>query len=172
MSVGALREAVSKTDIFQDLNDYQNMNQLELSKKIPKWKKVRDDMYKDGDQVVTSETARNVFRKEHTKKYASEADPNVAFFWDTFKDHTGHNRAWRQYSPRFWKEYSDYYKKILIDAEALYLQRKAEIESETKAKMATHLSEEVVCDCGGHYSVRNKAKHMTTKKHIKYLSEM
>jgi hypothetical protein len=171
-SVGALKEAVSKTDIYQDMNDYQNMSQLELSKKIPKWKKVREDMYKDDNgNIMEGDTVRNVARKDHTMKYAKDADPNVVFFFDTYKDHTNHERQWRKYSPRFWTAYSDYYKKIMTDAEAFYLQRKAEIEATTKANMATKLSEEVECDCGGHYSVRNKAKHMTTKKHIKYLSE-
>jgi hypothetical protein len=174
-SVGALKEAVSKTDIYQDMNDYQNMSQLELSKKIPKWKKVRDEIYldKDNNEIIPPEreTLRNIARKDHTMKYARDADPNVAFHMDTIMDHTGHNRLFRKYSPRFWTAYSDYYKKTLLDAEALYLQRKAEIEATTKANMATKLSEEVECDCGGHYSVRNKAKHMTTKKHIKYLSE-
>jgi hypothetical protein len=170
-SLSDLKLAVSKSDIYQDLDDFKNLNQLELSKKIPKWKKIRDEITHDKDGNLVSEAVKNIYRKDHTMKYCKECDPNTVFFFDTQLDSTNHWRPWRKYSPRFWTEYSAYYKNILLEAEAFYLAKKAEIEEEVKAKKSEALKTEIECGCGGHYSARNKAKHVATKKHVQWLSE-
>lgn len=170
-SVSDLKLALSKSDIYQDLDDFKNLSQLELSKKIPKWKKIREEITRDKDGDPYGEATKTIKRKDHIMKYCKECDPNTVFFFDTILDSTNHWRPWRKYSPRFWEVYKAYYKKVLEDAEAFYLARKAEIEEEVKAKKSEALKTEIECGCGGHYSARNKAKHVATKKHVQWLSE-
>ena len=57
----------------------------------------------------------------------------------------------------FWDFYREEFKK-LVNAAFHHL-------NDTKIA-----NEKVKCECGGHYSSINKAKHFKTKKHLKYQS--
>jgi hypothetical protein len=153
---------VEETDMYLDLVNYKEMSQLELSKKLPKWRKIfNDEKIKGGCYQ----------RKLHLRKYCSNCDDDVIYIHSTILDHTNHNRPFKSYNQLFWNEYRKITRKLILDAEEHYKTQKDLNEMETKAKMVEHQKTDVVCECGGHYSLRNKVKHFSTQKHINFFCE-
>lgn len=153
---------VEETDMYLDLVNYKEMTQLELSKKLPKWRKVINDEKIKGSSYQ---------RKLHLRKYCSNCDDDVIFNHSTILDQTNHNRPFKSYNQLFWNEYRKITRKLFLDAEEHFTAQKILNETETKAKMVEHQKTDVVCGCGGHYSLRNKVKHFSTQKHINFFCE-
>lgn len=168
-SQSLIHDEIRLTDIYGDLNCYKGMTQLELSKKIPKWKLVQ----KKGFPECYSDAERNRQRVAHVKKFCEFADTSITIItekWD-FKDHWGHDMTRKKINMEFWREYRRYYQSIIADAEEWYNTEKEKHDLTHKENMAVHQKTDVVCECGGHYSLRNKVKHCSTKKHLKFLGE-
>jgi len=162
-----IQENIELTDIAMDLGNYIQSSQLELSKKIPKWKSVVEKMVKeiDGSQY---ELVVNAVRKKHLMKYCSGCDEKVIFIFDEWRDSYNHKKPWRKVNVKFYAKYLEYRKALIADAEAFFLAKKAENELALKVKMDAHQSTEVICECGGKYSMRNKSKHSKTQKHLTF----
>ena len=135
------------------------MSQLELSKKLPKWRKIYND-----EGVKNS----SYQRKLHLNKYCSGCDSNVVFDHSTILDHTNHNRPFKTCNNDFWIEYRKITRKLFLEAEEHYKSTKVSHEIALNEKMSDHQKTDIVCECGGHYSLRNKAKHLATQKHLKF----
>jgi hypothetical protein len=153
---------VEVSDFYLEFINYKEMNQLELSKKIPKWRKIFND---EGIRYSSYK------RKQHLKKYCSQCDVSKIFNYSTILDHTNHKRPWRTCNDLFWNEYRTIARHRLSEVDEYYRSKKIENETELKLKMSEHQKTEVVCECGGHYSLRNKIKHCITQKHIKFCQE-
>jgi hypothetical protein len=65
-------------------------------------------------------------------------------------------------------EYLKTLKENVNRAVAIFNAREMELIQQQKESMKAYASQEIECGCGGHYSVRNKAKHFETKKHEKW----
>ena len=158
--ISQYQKEIEQSDMYLEFVNYKEMSQLELSKKIPKWRKIYND-----EGIKNS----SYQRKSHLKKYCSNCDANVIYNHSTISDHTNHNRHWKTCNDLFWIDYRKICKKLCLDAEEHYKTQKDLHEAELKAKMENYQKTDIVCECGGHYSLRNKVKHFTTQKHIKYI---
>lgn len=168
-SQSLIHDEIRLTEIYADLNTYKDMTQLELSKKIPKWKLVLEK----GFPACYSDAERNRQRLAHVKKFCEFADTNITIIkekWD-FKDNWGHSMTRKKINMEFWREYRDYFHSIIANAEDWYNTEKEKHDREHKENMAVHQKTDVKCECGGHYSLRNKVKHCSTKKHLAFLGE-
>lgn len=161
--ISKYQKEIEQSDMYLEFVNYKEMSQLELSKKIPKWRKIFDD---EGIKYSSYQ------RKLHLKKYCSNCDANVIYIHSTILDQTNHNRPFKKCNDLFWIDYIKICKKLCLDAEEHYKTQKELNETELKAKMETHQKTDIVCECGGHYSLRNKVKHFTTQKHIKFCQEV
>jgi hypothetical protein len=153
---------MENTDIYIDLSNYKEMTQLELSKKIPKWRKIYNDKNLAGSPY---------HRKLHLKKYCSACDDDEIFYHSTILDHTNHHRPFKSYNETFWSKYRLFSKNLILDAGAHYKAQKELNENALKTKMADHQKTDVICECGGHYSLRNKIKHFSTQKHVNFFCQ-
>jgi hypothetical protein len=147
------------SDVFQDIGNFVDMSQLELSKKLPKWKKIYNDENLNG----------NDWRRIKTlKKYCGDCDVNKMFFKTEYRDSTGHYRDLKQLNNEFWTAYRLSFRNLYEQAYTYFKETKAKNEAESKIKMEIHLKTEITCECGGKYSMRNKQKHLKTKKHVTF----
>lgn len=159
---GEIENALKRTDLYLDLGNYKEMSQLALSKKIPKWKRIYEDIGKYSSP----------YYRFHLKKYCSECDENVIFDFSLMPDGQGRNKPWRSHNKEFWKAFRLDSKRIIDEAEDWYRSQKEILDQALKVKMDKHQSADIRCDCGGHYSVRNKQKHFATKKHILFIQSL
>jgi hypothetical protein len=152
-----LEEQFKLTDFYADMHDYKNMTQLALSSKIPKWKKIFSKAVESTWDI-----------KQHLKKYCKQCEEPILFVHSQLLDSTGHYRDFRTHRIQFWS----YYKKNLGDlwasAKEHYLATKEAHDNALKIHKEEHQKTEVVCQCGGKYSIRNKLKHFATQKHVKF----
>ena len=154
-----LEEQFKLTDFYADMHDFKNMTQLALSSKIPKWKKLFTEIFfKSG----------NWERKQHLKKYCKQCEEPILFVHSTMQDGWGNYKDFRTPRTQFW----DYYKwevgQLWKNAKDYYLATKKEHEEALKIHKKEHQNTEVMCACGGKYSIRNKLKHFDTQKHVKF----
>ena len=159
-----------KSLIYKDIGDFINMSQLELSKKIPKWKRVWNEMRENG--AGRDDAIGMLTRKHHLLNYCRDCNRDSMFWNDRYQ--VEGETSYRNYlKPRqdFWLSYIKKYETLLMQADEFYESKKALIDNERKEKLNDYLKEEVVCECGGKYSHRNKAKHFLTQKHLKFLNK-
>ena len=159
-----------KSLIYKDIGDFTNMSQLALSKKIPKWKDLWNEMI---ENHAFKDDARGMLaKKTHLLNYCRNTDKEKMFFNDEYQ--VEGETSYRKFlKPRqdFWINYIKKYQELLNHADEFYESRKALIDNERKEKLNDYLKEEVVCECGGKYSHRNKAKHFLTQKHLKFFNK-
>jgi hypothetical protein len=65
-------------------------------------------------------------------------------------------------------EYVKTLKESVNRAVDIFNAREIQLIQQQKEAMKAYASQEIECGCGGHYSMRNKAKHFETKKHEKW----
>jgi len=159
-----------KSLIYKDIGDFTNMSQLELSKKIPKWKRVWNEMKENG---AGRDGAFGILaKKHHLLNYCRDCDRDKMFYNDRYQ--VEGETSYRDFLKpiyHFWDIYIKKYRDLLSQADEFYESKKALIDNERKEKLNDYLKEEVVCECGGKYSHRNKAKHFLTQKHLKFLNK-
>lgn len=160
-----------KSLIYKDIGDFTNMSQLELSKKIPKWKRVWNEL-KENHAWIIDYSIGMLARKHHFLNYCRDCDKEKMFWNDRYQ--VEGETSYRNYlKPRqdFWLSYTKKYETLLSQADEFYESRKALIDNERNNKLNEYLKEEVACECGGKYSHRNKAKHFLTQKHLKFFNK-
>ena len=156
-----LQNELKLTDIYLDLCNFNEMSQLELSKKLPKWKKIFND----------KELNISYNKVQHLKTYCGNCEKSIMFNHSLFLDHSGHCRKSKNYCPVFWKAYMSCNRNIYKEAEAVFIARKENNTLILKIKMEEHQKQKIACECSGYYSLRNKVKHSLTLKHIKFCQE-
>jgi len=139
------QEQFIKTEIYKDIGDYKNLSLLALSKKLPYWKRI----YSKGAE------GGHLGKVQHLRNYCRDCDKDVIFVIHLQKTFDSHYRPFTDYNERFWIYYREQFKKLYLDAQDHYIQTSQDQEA-------------VRCDCGGHYTRVNKAKHFKTKKHLKF----
>ena len=153
---------IESTDFSMDLSNYKEM--LELSNKIPKWNKIFDALKNISRYIIV----KNVARRDHLMKYCR--DCTVKFVFDTINHHTNHNRK-RKIQSQILGGVSRICKAVICRCSDFFLAKKEENETALKVRMDAHQSTELRRECGGKYSMRNKAKHCITKKHLTFCPE-
>jgi hypothetical protein len=148
------------TEMYYELGNYKEMNQLQLSKCIPKWKKIfleernqKQGIY--GDLLFL-------------KKYCGDVDRDIKYITTQLTDSWNKKRDFKKPNIKFYKNILRQLSNLLVDSEEYFNSIKIEKEKELNEKMKIHQAIEITCECGGKYSMRNKQKHFATMKHIKY----
>ena len=157
-----LTDELKKSDIYEDIGDFKNLNQLELNKKIQKWENIYESINNDV----------NFLHKKHLMKYAKKIDPNLMFFKDKIADSSGKLRPTQMSRNDFWISYIKFFKNLLTNSNKYYLEQKDIKKQAAKVKLEIHKNKEVKCLCGGSYTLKNKAQHIKTRKHQDHLEEL
>lgn len=153
-------EEFKQTEMFYELGNYKEMNQLQLSKSIPKWKKI---FLAERNQI------RGIYGKLlFIRKYCRDVDEDISIDKSYLIDSWNKKRDFKKPNIEFYRNILKQYSNLLVDADQYFNETKIEKEKELNDKMKAHQATEIICDCGGKYSMRNKQKHFTTLKHIKY----
>jgi len=148
------------TEIYYELGNYKEMNQLQLSKSIPKWKKIF---------LTERNQTKSIYGKVlFLKKYCGDVDRDIKYITTKLTDSWGKKRDFKKPNIEFYKNILRQHSNLLVNADQYFNEKKIEKETETNEKMKAHQATEITCECGGKYSMRNKQKHFTTMKHIKY----
>ena len=142
-----------KTDIYHDIGNYKEMNQLELSKKLPKWESLLSKL---------SIKHYNWAARDHFLNHCLECSASLKSLES--KDYA----LFRVKIHEFMTSYVPLATSLCSQAKTFYLEKKEEVDQALKIKMAQHQKTEVTCKCGGKYSLRNKQKHFKTKKHLSF----
>jgi len=210
------RKLISATELGQDFIDLEGKDQLQLNKKILKWKNIAEELTE-----LTTPTTEQVKEGKwikspiHSSLDDWEREPAPAGEWreqsiiyypvfnpdGTPKMKTylaGANRyairkyldsifhlklninkpirdavrgkhpEYYEYNKQLFKEYMQTLKDNVNRAITIFNGREIEIEKKQKEDAKAYATQEIECGCGGHYSMRNKAKHFETKKHEKW----
>ena len=153
-------EEFQQTEIYYELGNYKEMNQLQLSKSIPKWKKI---FLEERNQH------RGIYGKKlFINKYCGDVDEDISIETTQLIDSWNKKRDFKKPNIEFYKNILRQHSNLLVDAEEYFNATKIEKEKETNEKMKVHQATEITCECGGKYSMRNKQKHFKTLKHINY----
>ena len=94
------------------------------------------------------------------------------FYFKQSEDDSGHVRNYKFAKDEFWREYFKRVNHLLKLANTHYVETKALHDAQLKERMASHQNTEIICECGGNYSLRNKQKHFKTQRHIKYCQSL
>lgn len=156
-------DELQKSDIYQDIGNFENLSQLELIKKTQKWKKI----YEHGN--IRSDV--DWINRKHLMKYAKQINPELMFWMDKRMDSEGKLRPHQRTIPEFFKKYLKFYKNILENAIKYYLKVKEDHKEQFKINHSEHQNQDVKCSCGGKYTLKNKAQHFKTKRHQSHLEE-
>lgn len=154
---------LEKSDIYIDIGDFKNLNQLELIKKTQKWKKIYE---------TTMKNDVNYIHRKHLIKYAKLINPDLMFRIDKINDFNGKLRPYKAVINSFWIIYKKFFKNLLENAIKYYLEHKEINKQLSKNKLELHKNKEVKCLCGGKYTLKNKAQHIKTKIHQDHLEEL
>ena len=156
-----------KSLIYKDIGDFTNMTQLALSKKIPKWKSLWDEIKKNAMHDYGES-----YKMQYLRNYCRDCDKEKMFWTDRHQvEGETSYRKWIRPRQQFWDYFVKNYISLLDHADEFYESRKALFDNERKEKLNDYLKEEVECECGGKYSHRNKAKHFLTQKHLKFFNK-
>lgn len=160
--------AIQRTDMWEELAGRDKMTLLQLSKKIEKY----------GNQVARFEATPGDRYSFNTRQKALRTHLIKVFHRDTHL-----LSAVPDCVIQFWCGKSEWFIKqryFPVPLAVQYFKTIAGIVAEMKAtherlgkvvrehdKVAynAHQNEQVACECGGHYSRRNKQKHLATTKH-------
>jgi hypothetical protein len=144
-----------KTEVFIDLGNYADLSQLELSKKIPKW-----------ERILNNKQINNgvYYQTQSRKKYCRDCTESEKFIHSNTYDDNGHKRDFRKPNESFWKAYRHLFRELLKEARNFYEKRKSENKVLMLDKISKHQNTQVICECGGKYTTRNKQTHSTTTK--------
>jgi hypothetical protein len=157
-----LKDELQKSDIYEDIGDFKNLNQLELNKKTQKWKKIYEFINNDV----------NYIHRKHLMKYAKKLNPDIMFWEDKIADSNGKLRPTQMTRHDFWISYIKFFKNLLTDSIKYYLDHRDINKQASKDKLEIHKNKEVKCLCGGSYTLKNKAQHFKTKSHQDHLEEL
>lgn len=156
-------EEFQETEMFYELGNYKEMNQLQLSKSIPKWKKIF---------LAERNQNQGIYGKLlFIRKYCSDVDKEISIDTTQLIDSWKKKRDFNKPNIEFYKNILRQFSNLLLDADQYFNEIKIEKEKELNDKMKIHQSTEIICDCGGKYSMRNKQKHFKTLKHINYCKQ-
>jgi len=147
------------TEMYYELGNYKEMNQLQLSKCIPKWKKI----------FLEERNKKGIYGKVlFLKKYCDDVDRDIKYITTQLTDSWNKKRDFKEPNIKFYKNILRQHSNLLVDSEEYFNSIKIEKEKVSNEKMKVHQATEITCDCGGKYSMRNKQKHFKTMKHINY----
>jgi hypothetical protein len=122
-----------------DLINFETFTQLQLNKKIIKWK----------NQLEKLKCMDDWLKRKHQIKY----------FNMTFEPN-------RIYNPKQWSLYLHYIQLNLILIECVYNYKKKCIDKLNALKLSIYKKNKNKCEfCGGEYTNSNRLAHITTKKH-------
>ena len=153
-------EEFQLTDMFYELGNYKEMNQLQLSKSIPKWKNI---------YFTERNNRQGIYGKKlFINKYCSDVDEDIRIETTQLIDSWNKKRDFKKPNIPFYNNIIKQFSNLLLDAEKHFNETKIEKEKELNDKMKIHQATEIICECGGKYSMRNKQKHFKTMKHINY----
>lgn len=182
---------VRKSKMYLDLVGWRDMNQLQLNKKIVKLTNhLNPPLHYIDDDGIKHTAYGNVRNLAYySKRYANNHFEvcnqskiwinceNVIYYSRNGKDKklNGDDICKVEPSKMVNRDFVNYYialmKKLLTAMKDLYNERKEKIQVEAKTSLKEYLANDVVCECGGHYSNRNKTKHFLTKKHLAFCKE-
>jgi hypothetical protein len=181
-----LRE-FKQTRMYRDITGWKDMNQLQLNKKILKITNHLNEPSHCDDGKTYYRDVRN--KAYYSKRWANNHfemcnqdkiwvdTTNVIYYSRNGKDRklNGEDICKVEPSERINRDFVNYYistmKRLLKMMTDLYNERKIKIQTESKTKMKEYLANETVCECGWHYTNRNKTKHFLTKKHLAFCKE-
>ena len=149
-----------KTDLYQDIGSYKEMTMLELSKKIPKWKSNFKITFKP-----IYDTNHKLDMVRYVNKFCKDCDKDQIFEKNICKYI---NKKYTYVKWEFVRVYLRLFRNLVLEANEFFNTKKINQETEFKQRMDQHQKTEVICNCGGKYSLRNKQKHLKTNKHILY----
>jgi len=148
------------TEIYYELGNYKEMNQLQLSKSIPKWKKIF---------LAERNQKQGIYGKLlFLNKYCGDVEKDIRIETSYLIDSWGKKRDFKKPNIKFYKNILRQHSNLILDADQYFNETKIEKEKVLNEKMKVHQATEITCECGGKYSMRNKQKHFATMKHIKY----
>jgi len=146
---------ISRTEMFYDFVGFENMTQLQLNKLVLKY----NNIYAKNITAIHHLSPVNryylqkVFKKINKKIHERQVGDNCP------------------YNVKLFKNYKITMANNIASATAIYESQKAELVITQKEHYTEHQNEKVICQCGGHYSNRNKQIHLKSLKHLSFINK-
>jgi hypothetical protein len=180
-----------KTKMYLDIEGWRDLDQMRLQKKIVKIRNHLDPHSYHEDETGVKQKYHSQIRShiQYSKRFCNNHFElcNQARIWvdatnTIFYSRNGKDRKLNgddickvEKTHRIREEFVLFYiktmKYLLKLMEDLYEERRVVIQAEQVQKLKEHQAKDIECECGGHYSMRNKLKHFQTKKHLAFCKE-
>jgi hypothetical protein len=169
------------TNILTDLQEMATIETYPVTEKIPNTKPKKywnDDWETDAEGHWVFREVLNPDGSVKMRKHYRNQMGIIAFLDSQFHTKFLENKHLRsvvnddgyanELNKPLFNQYVETLKANVNKAVAIFNARETELIQKQKEDMKAYASQEVECGCGGHYSMRNKAKHFETKKHEKW----